>query len=149
MPYTGFFKNLINEEIVSKENWWGYVANPSGGFMCLCWYPMTNAELDKIGLTEDYCDEFKLQIENNKIAVKMSADVKTYDKNKVNYARQKILEYFQNYIPTFEKPARQVFANWMTVGYIEYDEKNFAEKIKLMNDTFVAMKTNFKLSQIK
>ena len=145
MPYIGFFKNLINTGDVSKENWWGYVANPSGGFMCLCWYPMTAAELDQIGLTKDYCDEFKLQIENNKIAVKMSVDVKTYDKNRVTYARQKILKYFQKCIPSFEKPARQVFSTWMTVGYIYFDEKNFAEKIKFMNNTFFAMKTNFKL----
>ena len=40
---------------------------------------------------------------------------KTYDKNKVTYARQKILAYFQKCIPSFEKPARQVFANWMTI----------------------------------
>ncbi len=149
MPYTGFFKHLIDTKAVSKENWWGYVKRGrkkgGGGFNCLCWYPLNNAELDQIGLTEDYCDECKLQIENNKIAVKMSADGEAYDKEKVNYARQKILAYFQSCIPNFEKPARQVFANWMTVGYIEYDEKNFAEKIKLMNDTFFAMKTNFKL----
>lgn len=98
-----FFKSYhINTGVVAKENWWGYVANPSGGFMCLCWYSMTNSELGKIGLTEDYCDDFKLQIENNKISVKMCADVKTYENNKVTYTRQKILEYFQNCIPTFQ-----------------------------------------------
>lgn len=148
MPYTGFFKHLIDTKAVSQENWWGYVPNPSGGFMCLCWYPLNNAELDKIGLTEDYCDECKLQIENNKIAVKISADGEAYDKIKVNHARQKILEYFQKSIPDFEKPARQVFSTWMTVGYIYYDEKNYSEKIKLMNDVFIGMKTNFKLNPI-
>jgi len=148
MPYTGFFKHLIDRKAVSQENWWGYVPNPSGGFMCLCWYPLNNAELDQIGLTEDYCDECKLQIENNKIAVKISADGEAYDKIKVNHARQKILEYFQKSIPDFEKPARQVFSTWMTVGYIYYDEKNYAEKIKLMNNVFIGMKTNFKLNPI-
>lgn len=148
MPYIGFFKHLINSAIVPQNSWWDYVPNPSGGFMCLCWNPLNNNELDQIGLTEDYCDEFYLQIENNKIAVKISADVKTYDKNKVTYARQKILEYFRKWTPDFEKSARQVFSNWMTVGYIYYDEKNFAEKIKLMNDIFVEMKTKFKLAPI-
>lgn len=148
MPYIGFFKYLTNSAIVPQNSWWDYVPNPSGGFMCLCWHPLNNSELDQIGLTEDYCDEFYLQIENNKIAVKISADVKTYDKNKVTYARQKILEYFQNRISIFEKPSRQVFSTWMTVGYIYYDEKNYAEKIKLMNDIFVEMKAKFKLTPI-
>ena len=120
MHYIGFFKHIINNtKVGSKENWWGYVKRGrkkgGGGFNCLCWYTMTNSELDQIGLTKDYRDEFKLQIEDNKIAVKMSADTKTYDKNKVTYARQKILAYFQKCIPSFEKPARQVFANWMTI----------------------------------
>lgn len=148
LPYIGFFKHLMNSTLVPQNSEWKYVPNPSGGFMGLWWHPLNNSELDQMGLTEDYCDEFKLQIENNKIAVKISANVKTYDKNKVNYARQKILEYFQSYIPTFEKPARQVFSAWMTVGYIYFDEKNFVEKIKLMNDVFVEMQTKFKLVPI-
>lgn len=144
-PYVGFFEHLIKTGLVSAKNWWGYVPNPSGGFMCLCWYPLSDSELDKFGLTEDYCDECKLQIENDKIVVKISADVKTYDKAKVIHARQAIFDYFKKYVPEFKKPQRRVFANWMTVGYIHYDEKNYATQIKLMNDAFNQMKTRFKL----
>ena len=143
-PYMGFFEHLIKTGLVSKQNWWGYVPNPNGGFMCLSWHPLSYNELDNIGLTEEYCDEFKLQIENDKIAVKISADVGKCDKAKVIRARQAIFDYFQKCIPYFKKPQRRVFANWMTVGYIRYDENNYANQIKLMNATFIQMKTNFK-----
>lgn len=144
-PYTGFFEHLINTGLVAKQNWWGYVSNPSGGFMCLCWYPLSDSELDRIGLTEGYCDECKLQLEHDKIVVKISADVKKYDKVKVLHAHQAIFDYFQKCVPNFTKPKRRVFANWMTVGYICYDDKNYAAQIKLMDDAFRQMITRFKL----
>ena len=55
-------------------------------------------------------------------------------------------ENFQEYVPDFKKPRRRIFANWMSAGYIYYDEKNYAKQIKLMNDAFIQMKINFKLN---
>lgn len=50
-PHTGFFEHFINTGLVSKKNWWGYVPNPSGGFMCLCWYTLSDNELEKTFIT--------------------------------------------------------------------------------------------------
>ena len=139
--YVGFFTHLKECFLDSQKGWcgWNYVANPTGGFMGLWWFPYESKELDGMGFTEDVCDEIYLQFENNIIAVKYSLDPKrTYDKQVVSGMRSNLFRYLENKINeetngeiVFKKKTFR-YGTWMTVGYVEYDENNYLERLQLL-----------------
>lgn len=122
--YRGFFVYLAKNLNLSPF-WWGYVANPSGGFQCYSWNFITSDELDKIGITDEYLDEIYLQIENDIIAVKMTPGK---DRDKVNDIRHKLYCYFKDNISDFEKKSFR-YGKYMTIGFVKYNEMNYKEKI--------------------
>lgn len=126
--YKGFFTHLIENRIVrlDRSYGWQYVANPSGGMQALWWYNLTQEELKRCNLSTEYLSNMYLQIENNIIAVKIKGNTE-----KSNSIRWSLYSYIKEQVPYFNK---KTFRNgqWMTVGYIEYDEKNYREKIELM-----------------
>ncbi len=128
--YRGFFSHLINNNIInlSRRVGWGYIPNQSNGFWGLWWYYLSNEELIACNLKEEFVDEVYLQIEDNLIAVKM-----TVVTEKSNDVRWSLFKYFESKTPEFQK---KVFRNGkhMTIGYITYDEKNYKERINLMQD---------------
>lgn len=128
--YRGFFSHLINDNIISlsRGGGWGYIPNQSKGFWGLWWFYLGNAELNACGLFETLVDDVYLQIEDNLIAVKMTGVTE-----KSNEVRWSLFDYFKSRTPEFQK---KVFKNGkhMTIGYITYDEKNYKEKINLMQD---------------
>lgn len=133
--YGGFFTHLIENKVIELSKWCGYgrVNNIQGGFMGLWWYFLKNDNEDsvtKIGLDNKYIENIYLQIENNTIAIKMSI-TETDDNNMTRDIRWKLYNYFKEQVPDLKK---KVFRPgiYMTVGYIEYDENNYKEKIELL-----------------
>jgi len=126
--YRGFFTNLIDNEYINKtkEYSWSFVNNGSGGFWGLWWYGLTSEELNYCGLADYGIDSLYLQIEDKNIALKMTGD-NSYKKE----VRWKIYNYFSKEVVGYRKKAFRK-GKHMSVGYIEYNEKNYAEKIKIM-----------------
>lgn len=137
--YIGFFKHLLND-VITVRKWygWNYINNPNGGFWGLWWGLFDNDQLNSMGLMEKYIDELYLQIENDCITVKLSLDKTTdYDMNIVKEMRWQIFDYFKKEIG--EEFKKRAFKNGraMTVGYIIYNEINYNDKIKLMQNTMI------------
>ena len=127
--YKGFFTHLIKEGIIQTDRYydWGYVPNQSSGFWGLRWFYLKREELDAC-FQSGALDDLYLQIEDNVIAVKMA---KTESTDSTVAIRWNLYDYFKSKTPEFnKKPFRK--GKWMTVGYIQYNEKNYKEKIQLM-----------------
>ena len=136
--YIGFF-TYLSETFLSNCNYdWKYVSNRDGGFMGLWINDLYKSEeLDAIGLTEDVCEAIYIQFENNIIALKYSIDNPkiSFNEQVVKDMRWKLYDYFRKEIgDEFRKKVFR-YGTWMTVGYVEYDENNFADKLILMKDT--------------
>ena len=138
--YRGFFVHL-EHDLGIKPSWWGYVSNPSGGFQCYTIDFVTREQLDGIGITEDYLESLYLQIEDHIIAVKMSAGK---NREKGREIRQKLFDYYKREIQDFEKKTFR-HGRWMTIGYINYDEKNYEEKVNEIQKVSDELKEKFKM----
>ena len=145
--YIGFFTHLKDTILNNQVVGWGYVHNKEGGFMGLWWVDsFTSQQFDAIGFTEDIGEEIYIQFEDNKIVVKYSKDPqKNYDTNAVRSMRWKIYMYFKQRLA--EKNCdfnKKVFrqGNCMTVGYVEYDESNYEEKLMLVRHTLEELLQN-------
>lgn len=128
--YKGFFTHLIRDGVirVDRHYGWQYVSNKAGGMQALYWYNLTKPELDACNLSEQYISSVYLQIEDNIIAVKVTGNTEhTYG------VRWSIYNYIKNLVPDFKKKTFRT-GQWMTVGYIEYDENDYLDKIALMQD---------------
>lgn len=146
--YRGFFKHLQKDlesgpnPLWGKDCSWGYVSNPSGGFMAL-WLSdlFTSDELDAMGLTEDICDNLYLQIENDIIAVKYSVDPKNNPApSKSTQARLTLYEYLRDQLDgEFEKKTFR-YGTFMTVGYIRYNESNYHQQLAKILNALQALK---------
>lgn len=136
--YKGFFTHLIEEKYVniSRGYGWKYVSNPKGGFWGLWWDWLSEEELHNANLSKEFVDGLYLQIEDNIIAVKLSTlevgleSTKSARYQLYNYFKEKINQ--NGNVEFYKKNFRQ--GRYMTVGYIEYNENNYAEKIKLMEN---------------
>ena len=125
--YRGFFCHLDNE-LKLNSVYWGYQPNRSGGFQCYSWGFIDRKELNRIGITEDYLGEIYLQLENDIIAVKMTSG---NDRDKVKEIRYKLFDYFKENISDFTKKKFRGGES-MTVGFVQYNEKNYEERINEM-----------------
>jgi len=132
--YIGFFKHLCNTILKGEKKSWGYVANPTGGFMGLWWFDILKEEdYIKLGFTKEYLSELYLQIEDNIIAVKYTIEKKdTTDMGKVNDIRWRLYKYFREEMgDLFTKKAFRPGA-YMTVGYVEYNEQDYEKKLHMI-----------------
>lgn len=128
--YKGFFTHLVKENVIQIDRGygWKYVSNPSGGIRALWWYFLKREELIACNLVEEYINELYLQVEDNIIAVKMTGDT-----DFTSNVRWSLYNYMRNKLPEFnKKPFRK--GKWMTIGYVEYNENNYREKISMMQD---------------
>lgn len=134
--YRGFFTHLIEDNIIDKSRGygWDYVANNSGGFMGLWWHWVNKISSNTI-IDSKYFEEIYLQIENDIIAIKLSRNENCSDIETAEY-RWKLYEYFKSKIPEFNK---KIFRNgkYMTIGFINYNNENYKEKIKLLERTII------------
>ncbi len=144
--YIGFYTNLRKTILKDEDTSWGYVSNPSGGFMGLWWFGiLNNQDLNKIGLTEDLCEEVYLQVENDIITVKYSLDTEKYknakyDIEKIQSIKWKIYQYFKNIFgETFKKKSFKI-GQYMTIGYINYNEINYDTIFTDLKQALINMK---------
>lgn len=126
--YPAFFKHL--EKTLIPDCGWGYVPNRSGGFWGLWWHSIG----DKFAGTkyDNAIDDMYLQFEDSKLAVKCTArDEFTTE------LRWKIYEYFLKACLvkglSFTKRAFHP-GKYMTIGYVEYNQKNYEDAIKKMEE---------------
>ena len=134
--YKGFFNHLVQDNIIqTKEDSiingnynWKYISNPSGGFWGLWWYGIKSECLDSCNLFEKYIDELYLEIEDNQIVIKM-----TGDSQEAQDVRWSLYEFCNKNVEEFKKKTFRK-GKHMTVGYVEFDEKNYREKIKTMEN---------------
>lgn len=107
------------------------------------WWGFCN-EIDPSGVC---FDSVYLQIENNKITVKIYAEpLADYKADDLCKARQQIFDYFDSRLKDFVRNKRWAIAKTMTVGYIEYNESNYREKIGKMQQAFDDMRKNLRIT---
>lgn len=139
--YRGFFSYLRPGVFERDKSWWGYVSNPSGGFMCLWWSVVGSADLEAAGL-DDVVSSLYPQIENDKIAIKM-VTTKNASKEDARNARQQLYLYFSDKLNgEFERP-RFRNGTHMTIGYIPYDYSDHMERIEAVNSAIRALGADF------
>lgn len=143
--YIGFFKHLqqaLQAAPAPLECSWGYVSNPSGGFMGL-WLGglFSSGELDAMGLTQDVCDNLYIQFENDIIAVKYSVDPQNNpDRDRSARARRALYEYLGRRLGgEWEKKVFR-YGTFMTVGYIRYNESNYRQQLDKILDALQSLK---------
>lgn len=126
--YKGFFTHLIRDHIITVDDnvGWDYVANPSGGFWGLWWHWLKGSDLAVCNFNENLLEALYLQIENNLIAVKMIGGAEC-----TNDVRWSLYKHFTHEVSGFRKKAFRS-GKWLTIGFVEYNETNYKEKIKLM-----------------
>ena len=134
--YKGFFTHLVQNNIIQikeddvingKYNW-GYVANPNGGIWFLWWFSIKSECLNSCNLLEKYIDELYLEIEDNQIVIKMTGDFQ--DGQDVRWS---LYNFCKNTVTEFKKKTFRK-GKHMTVGYVDFDETNYYEKIKMMEN---------------
>ena len=143
--YQGFFQHLKDSGLVPKDSWYGYVANVQGGFMCTNWGWKTPQHVQKFNFASKHFEVLYLQLENNKICVKMglehgnfnAADVRNAWDTVRNYFRGKLGAEFEFVRFAFSKGNKN--ARWLTVGYMLYDEKNYRQQIQRVQQLFDAL----------
>lgn len=145
--YRGFFSDLMKSGMLGRYGSpggdWGYVANASGGFWGLWFYGTERKDMNRMGLTEDILADMYLQIEDNLLAVKVAA-ADNGDKKVIQTARRAIFDYLQKMLgDEFQKKTFRS-GTWMTVGYIQFDERNYGQQIKLMTDAMDKMLQEFR-----
>lgn len=144
-PYKGFFTHLIADNIIelNRDHGWNYVANPRGGIRALWWFFLNADELVACNL-EQYVDDLYLQIEDNLIVVKMTANTEFNSD-----VRWGLYNYIKSLIPEFTKKAFKT-GKWMTIGYIEYNERNYQQKLNMMQEMMGSFaKGEYKYSSIR
>ncbi|MDR0916297.1 MAG: PD-(D/E)XK nuclease family protein [Oscillospiraceae bacterium] len=119
--YKGFFTHLVQDNIIdidkSNDYGWHYVSNPSGGFWCLWWYSLPETLKARYPNAFQYFANLYLQIEDNRIAVKLSLTNKGSGADEAETVRRDLFEYFET-IEGFTKLRFRRGAH-LTVGYIE------------------------------
>lgn len=134
--YKGFFTHLVQNNIIQikeddvingKYNW-GYVANPNGGIWFLWWFSIKSECLNSCNLLEKYIDELYLEIEDNQIVIKMTGDFQGRQD-----VRWSLYNFCKNTVTEFKKKTFRK-GKHMTVGYVDFDETNYYEKIKMMEN---------------
>ena len=143
--YHGFFQHLKDSGLVPKDSWYGYVANVQGGFMCMNWGWKTPQYVQKFKFTDKHFEVLYLQLENNKVCVKMGLEHGNFNKEDVRYAWERVRNYFRENLGAafefvhFSFSRGNKNSRWMTVGYMLYDEKNYRQQIQSVQQLFDAL----------
>lgn len=143
--YNGFFEHLKDSGLVPKEAGYSYVANVQGGFMGMWWDWKTPKDVKTFRFTDKHFEGLYLQLENNKICVKMGLEHGNFNATDVRYAWDTVRNYFGGKLGAAFEFVRFAFskgnknARWMTVGYMLYDEKNYRQQIQNVQQMFDAL----------
>ena len=140
--YNGFFQHLKDSGLVSTNAGYGYVANFQGGFMGMWWSWKAPQDVKNFKFDDKHFVNLYLQLENNKICVKMNLDGGTFNAANVRYAWENVRNYFSDKLGAefefvkFSFSKGDTNAKWMTVGHIFYDEKNYRQQISKIQQLF-------------
>ena len=151
----GFFANLQKTRANYCIESWGYVSNPSGGFMGMWFHVLDDRNdeqaLRKMGIYE-YIESIYLQFENDTafsgdergaeqsspyiLAVKVRAncDYKNTRYREASKIRRALYEEFKKRVPSFQKKDFHP-GQYMTVGYVPYNEKNYDDQVSMLKST--------------
>ncbi len=111
--YIGFFKELKNEKnllehAIGRQKYcsWGYVNNPSGGFMGMWWFPLSEEKINK--LTETFDEDIYLQLEqyNQKNIVAIKYSVPKENKNNKELSK----EEFEKKVTIASEKRKELFS---------------------------------------
>lgn len=104
--WIGFFKYVKNE---LKRGDWGYVSNPSGGFMGFWWAFQRN----------EYCTQY-LQLQNNQLVLKINSNKAENDRKFRNICYEHYIEKAKLEGLKFAKPTRFGKGETMTILCTDY-----------------------------
>lgn len=113
--------------------------------MGMAWDSKTPQAVKNFKLTNQHFNYLYLQLENNKICVKMNLDGKNFNAPDVRYAWDNVRNYFRKKFGAEFEFVRFAFSRgnnnsrWMTVGYTLYDEKNYQQQIQKVQQAFNAL----------
>ena len=141
LPYIGFFTYLRAGLMKTVDSWWGKVNNPKGGFMCLWWSGADKKALESAGLS-NIVNELYPQLENNRIAVKMTVRENT-DPETIKMVRQSLYRYFSDKIGEEFSRLRFHRGTHLTIGFLTYNYENHIEKIEIMNRAIQSLGTDY------
>ena len=145
--YIGFFSHLKNDNVVKDGYWtvgWGYVPNPSGGFMGLWWCPLLISNLYSMCKGVLY-----LQIEYNKIVLKLyNDDLNESEEEQVNNHRYVFKKEIDSYIRNGNYCVKRmssirITAHTVSLYYLEYNECNYKDQILKMEELFSDIKNKY------
>lgn len=145
MGYQGFFQHLKDSGLVPKNAGYGSVSNQQGGFIGMNWGWKTPQDVQKFKLTDKHFEWLYLQLENNKVCVKMGLEHGNFNKEDVRYAWERVRNYFRENLGAafefvqFRFKRGNKNSRWMTVGYMFYDEKNYRQQIQRVQQLFDAL----------
>lgn len=140
--YHGFFQHLKDSGLVSENAGYGYVSNFQGGFMGMWWSWKTPQDVKNFKFDDKHFVNLYLQLEDNKICVKMNLDGRTFNAADVRHSWNTVRNYFSDKLGAEFKFVNFSFskgdtnAKWMTVGHIFYDEKNYRQQISKIQQLF-------------
>ena len=133
--YRAFFRHLIESQLVTgkiRDKDYGY--NIKKDFAGIWWneFPIKSIE-HEIYLTID-------KDHPNKINLKAQI-IRPCDTNQLEKIIDSVMKFFQINITDFKQYdfnwKRAINQNkWLWIGYVEFDENNYAEQITKMNDTY-------------
>lgn len=140
--YHGFFQHLKDSGLVSGNAGYGYVSNFQGGFIGMWWSWKTPQDVKNFKFDDKHFVNLYLQLENNKICVKMNLDGRTFNAADVRHSWDNVRNYFSDKLGAefefvkFSFNKGNTNSKWMTVGYIFYDEKNYRQQISKVQRLF-------------
>ena len=140
--YNGFFEHCKDIGLVPKDAGYGYVANQQGGFMGMNWNWIIPQDVQKFNFTDKHFEGLYLQLEDNKVCVKMGVEHGNFNAEDVRYAWETVRNYFRGKLGAefefvqFRFKRGNKNSRWMTVGYMLYDEKNYRQQIQRVQQLF-------------
>lgn len=97
---------------------------------------LSDEELKVCNLEQYLIDALYLQIEDSIIAMKIRG---THEKTQE--IRLSLHNYFKSKVPDLKKKSFRI-GKCMTIGYIEYNEKNYREKINQVEDVMNSIRNS-------
>lgn len=93
--YHGFFQHLKDSGLVPKNAGYCSVSNKQGGFMGMHWGKKTPQNVKNFKFTDKHFEVLYLQLENNKVCVKMGLEHDNFNKEDVRHAWETVRNYFR------------------------------------------------------
>ena len=115
---------------------WDYIDNQNGGYYGIWWKLWRDDDkikLEKKGLIHRIGTLYLQLTSEKKVSIRVSCNIQNYSKSIRILIEQWFKKYLKdNYNIDFCLPRRRSRSNTFEIGYISIDEKNYKERISLM-----------------